>query len=63
TTMGKGNVKDLVPRDSTPMPFLGHLKEQMGSPGRTRETVCMIENLGEVHKMRAQEDKGDMDVG
>ncbi|GJU93367.1 hypothetical protein Tco_1318123 [Tanacetum coccineum] len=60
--MGKGNVKDPVPRDSTPTPFLGHLKEQMGSPCRTRETVCMIENLGEVHKMRAQEDEGDMDV-
>ncbi|GJT39664.1 hypothetical protein Tco_0939529 [Tanacetum coccineum] len=63
TTMGKGNIKDPVPRDSKPTPFLGHLKEQMGIPCKTRETVCMIENVREVYKMRAQEDEGDMDVG
>ncbi|GJW77387.1 ribonuclease H-like domain-containing protein [Tanacetum coccineum] len=32
-------------------------------PYRTRETVCMIENPGEVHKLKDQEDEGDMDVG
>nr|GEZ20043.1 hypothetical protein [Tanacetum cinerariifolium] len=42
---------------------LRHLKEQIGSPYRTREPVCMIENPREVHKMKAQEDEGDMDVG
>ncbi|GJT39665.1 hypothetical protein Tco_0939530 [Tanacetum coccineum] len=40
-----------------------HLNEQIGSPYRTRETICMIENPKEVHKMKAQEDEGDMDVG
>ncbi|GKA42267.1 hypothetical protein Tco_0734927 [Tanacetum coccineum] len=30
TTFGKENMKDLVPRDLPPTPFLGHLKEQMG---------------------------------
>ncbi|GJS01075.1 retrovirus-related pol polyprotein from transposon TNT 1-94 [Tanacetum coccineum] len=63
TTMGKENMKEPVPRDLPPTPFLGHLKEQIGIPYRTRETVCMIENPGEVHKMKAQEDEGDMDVG
>ncbi|GJR15248.1 hypothetical protein Tco_0797900 [Tanacetum coccineum] len=61
--MGKGNMKEPVPRDLPHMPFLGHLKEQMGSPFRTRETIYMIENPGEIHKMKAQEDEGDMDVG
>ncbi|GKE99636.1 hypothetical protein Tco_0022987 [Tanacetum coccineum] len=60
TTMGKENMKDPVPHDLPPTPFLGHLKEQIGSPYRTRETVCMIENPKEVHKMKAQEDEGDM---
>nr|GEU74541.1 hypothetical protein [Tanacetum cinerariifolium] len=46
-----------------PMPFLGHLKEQMGSPYRTREIVCMIENPEEAHKMKARKDERDMDVG
>ncbi|GJZ19281.1 zinc finger, CCHC-type containing protein [Tanacetum coccineum] len=63
TTMGKENMKEPVPRDLPPTPFLGHLKEQIGSPYRTRETVCMIENPGEVHKMKAREDEGDIDVG
>ncbi|GJX51019.1 hypothetical protein Tco_0277864 [Tanacetum coccineum] len=44
------------------MLFLGHLKEQIGSPYRNHEIVCMIENPKEVHKMKAQEDEGDMDV-
>nr|GEX54597.1 hypothetical protein [Tanacetum cinerariifolium] len=39
------------------------LKEQMVSPYKTRETVCMIENHGEVHKIKAHEDEGDIDVG
>ncbi|GJT70863.1 hypothetical protein Tco_1030149 [Tanacetum coccineum] len=62
-TMGKGTMKEPVPRDLPPTPFQGHLKEQMGSPYRTRKTVCMIENPGEVHKIKAQDDEGDMDVG
>ncbi|GJW20990.1 hypothetical protein Tco_0031612 [Tanacetum coccineum] len=37
-------------------------REQIGSPYRTRKTVCMIENPKEVHKLKAQEDEGDMDV-
>ncbi|GJW04162.1 hypothetical protein Tco_1563018 [Tanacetum coccineum] len=53
TTMGKGNMKEPVLRDLLPTPFLGHLKEQIGSPYRTIETVCMIENPGDVHKMKA----------
>ncbi|GJZ39183.1 hypothetical protein Tco_0585746 [Tanacetum coccineum] len=36
--MGKGNMKEPVPRDLPPTPFQGHLKEQMGSPYRTHET-------------------------
>nr|GEX74961.1 hypothetical protein [Tanacetum cinerariifolium]GEX74971.1 hypothetical protein [Tanacetum cinerariifolium] len=63
TTIGKENIKEPVPCDLPPTPFLGHLKEQIGIPYRTRETICMIENLGEVHKIKAQEDEGDMDVG
>ncbi|GJS03556.1 hypothetical protein Tco_0320064 [Tanacetum coccineum] len=62
TTMGKENMKEPVPSDLPPTPFLGHLKEQLGSPYRTRETVCMVENPWEVHKLKAQEDEGDMDV-
>nr|GEU63230.1 hypothetical protein [Tanacetum cinerariifolium] len=61
--MGKENMKEPVPHDLPPTPFLGHLKEQMGIPYRARKTVCMIENPREVHKIKAQEDKGDMDVG
>ncbi|GJW21918.1 hypothetical protein Tco_0032540 [Tanacetum coccineum] len=61
--MGKENMKEPVPRDLSPMPFLGHLKEQMGSPYRTRETVCMIGNPKKIHNVKAQEDEGDMDVG
>ncbi|GKD99279.1 hypothetical protein Tco_1387263 [Tanacetum coccineum] len=53
TTMGKENMKELVPRDLSPMPFLGHLKEQMGSPYRTRETVRMIGNPEEIHNAKA----------
>ncbi|GJT43356.1 hypothetical protein Tco_1512313 [Tanacetum coccineum] len=40
-----------------------HLKEQIGSPYKTRNIVCMIENSREVHKLKAREDEGDMDVG
>ncbi|GJR33068.1 hypothetical protein Tco_1109300 [Tanacetum coccineum] len=63
TIICKGNMKELVPHDLPPTPFLGHLKEQMGSPRRTRETIFMIGNPEKVHKMKAQEDDGDMDVG
>ncbi|GKD34326.1 hypothetical protein Tco_1249835 [Tanacetum coccineum] len=62
TTMGKENMKEPVPHNLPPTPFLGHLKEQMGSPCRARETVCMIGNPEEVHIMKAQENEGDMDV-
>ncbi|GJU81575.1 hypothetical protein Tco_1283940 [Tanacetum coccineum] len=62
-TMGKENMKEPVPRDLSPMPFLGHLKEQMGSPYRTREIVRMIGNPKEIHNAKAREDEGDMDVG
>ncbi|GJV72763.1 hypothetical protein Tco_1492758 [Tanacetum coccineum] len=61
--MGKENMKDSVPRDLPPTPFLGHLKEQIGSPYRTRETVHMIGNLEVIHNKKAQEDEGDMDIG
>ncbi|GJS42361.1 ribonuclease H-like domain-containing protein [Tanacetum coccineum] len=57
TTMGKENMKEPVPRNLPPTPFLGHLKEQMGSPYRTRETVCKIENLKKIHNEKAQEDE------
>ncbi|GKA30930.1 hypothetical protein Tco_0717235 [Tanacetum coccineum] len=60
--MGKENMKDQVPRDLPPTPFLGHLKEQMGSPYKTRETVCMNGNPEEIHNAKARDDKGDMDV-
>ncbi|GJY92433.1 hypothetical protein Tco_0508215 [Tanacetum coccineum] len=52
----------IVPRDLPPMPFLGHLKEQMGSPYRIHETVHMSGNPEEIHNEKAQEDEGDMDV-
>ncbi|GJY50332.1 hypothetical protein Tco_0441179 [Tanacetum coccineum] len=63
TTMGKEKMKEPVPRDLPPTPFLGHLKEQMGSPYRTRETIRMIKNPEEIHNEKAQEDEGDIDVG
>ncbi|GJW69874.1 putative ribonuclease H-like domain-containing protein [Tanacetum coccineum] len=37
-------------------------KKNNNSPYRNRKTVCMIENHGEVHKIKAQEDEGGMDV-
>ncbi|GKC11805.1 hypothetical protein Tco_1008587 [Tanacetum coccineum] len=60
--MGKENIKEPVPRDLSPTPFLGHLKEQMGSPYKTRKTVRMMGSPEEIHNAKAQEDKGDMDV-
>ncbi|GJW51587.1 Orf y [Tanacetum coccineum] len=63
TTMGKENMKEPVPHDLSPTPFPGHLKKQMGSPYRTREIVCMIENPEEIHNAKAQDDDEDMDVG
>ncbi|GJY67143.1 hypothetical protein Tco_0469381 [Tanacetum coccineum] len=57
-TMGKENMKDSVPHDLPPTPFLEHLKEQMGSPYRTREIVHMIGNPEEIHNEKAQEDEG-----
>ncbi|GJR91924.1 ribonuclease H-like domain-containing protein [Tanacetum coccineum] len=63
TTMGKENMKDLVPRDLPPTPFLGHLKEQIGIPYKTRETVCMNGNPEEIHNAKARDDERDMDVG
>ncbi|GJS34868.1 hypothetical protein Tco_0533250 [Tanacetum coccineum] len=61
--MGKGNMEKPIPYNLPPTPFQGHLKEQMGSPYRTCKTICMIENPKKVHKMKAKEDEGDMDVG
>ncbi|GKA37675.1 hypothetical protein Tco_0724240 [Tanacetum coccineum] len=61
--MGKENMKEPVPRDLSPTPFLGHLKEHMRNPYRTCETVRMIGNPEEIHNAKAQEDEGDMDVG
>ncbi|GJT04892.1 hypothetical protein Tco_0839354 [Tanacetum coccineum] len=63
TTMGKENMKEPVSHDLSPTPFLGHLKEQMGSLYRTRETVRMIENPEEIHNVKTREEEGDMDVG
>ncbi|GJU89319.1 Orf y [Tanacetum coccineum] len=62
-TMGKENMKESVPHDLPPTPFLKHLKKQMGSPYRTRKTVYMFGNPKEIHNEKAQEDEGDMDVG
>ncbi|GJS41088.1 diacylglycerol kinase 4-like protein [Tanacetum coccineum] len=62
TTMGKENIKEPVPRDLSPTPFLGHLKEQMGSPYRTRETIRMIGNPEEIHNVKAPKDEGVMDI-
>ncbi|GKE66189.1 hypothetical protein Tco_1520350 [Tanacetum coccineum] len=61
--MGKENMKDPVPRDLPPTPFLGHLKEQMGSPYRIHKTVRMIGNPKKIHNVKAQEDEGDINVG
>ncbi|GKE94760.1 hypothetical protein Tco_1579615, partial [Tanacetum coccineum] len=63
TTRGKENMKEPVPRNLSPTSFLGHLKEQMGSPYRTHKTVRMIRNPKEIYNARVQEDEGDMDVG
>ncbi|GJT15780.1 hypothetical protein Tco_0874486 [Tanacetum coccineum] len=59
-TMGMENMKESVPHDLPPTRFLGHLKEQIGSPYRTRETIYMIGNPEEIHNEKAQEDKGDI---
>ncbi|GJR40009.1 hypothetical protein Tco_1215693 [Tanacetum coccineum] len=63
TTMDKENTKEPVPRELPPTLFLRHLKEQMGSPYSTRETVRMIGNPEEIHNVKSQEEEGDMDVG
>ncbi|GKF84431.1 hypothetical protein Tco_0249329, partial [Tanacetum coccineum] len=44
TTIGKENMKEPVPHDLPPTPFLGHLKEQMGIPYRTLKTIRMNGN-------------------
>ncbi|GJR19413.1 hypothetical protein Tco_0967940 [Tanacetum coccineum] len=61
--MGKENMKEPVPHDLPPTPFLRHVKEQMGSPYRTRETVRMNGNPEEIHNAKARDDEGDIDVG
>ncbi|GJZ60361.1 hypothetical protein Tco_0616177 [Tanacetum coccineum] len=63
TTIGKENMKDSIPHDLLPTPFLGHLKEQIGSPYKTHKTIHMIGNPEEIHNEKAQEDERDMDVG
>ncbi|GJZ00931.1 calmodulin-interacting protein 111 isoform X1 [Tanacetum coccineum] len=62
TTMVKENIKEPVPRNLSPTPFLGHLKEQMGGPYRTRKTFRMIGNPEEIHNAKAHEDERDMDL-
>ncbi|GJZ20116.1 hypothetical protein Tco_0556706 [Tanacetum coccineum] len=62
TTIGKENMKEPVPHDLPPTPFLGHLKEQMGIPYRTLKTIRMNGNPKEIHNAKAQNDEGDMDV-
>ncbi|GJW48894.1 hypothetical protein Tco_0080540 [Tanacetum coccineum] len=62
-TKGKENIKEPVPCDLSPTSFLVHLREQMGSPYKTCETIRMIRNPEEIHNAKAQEDEGDMDVG
>ncbi|GKE15464.1 reverse transcriptase domain-containing protein, partial [Tanacetum coccineum] len=49
----KENMKESVPHELPPMLFLGHLKEQMGSPYRTRKTLHMIGNHEEIHNEKA----------
>ncbi|GJR65292.1 hypothetical protein Tco_0011357 [Tanacetum coccineum] len=61
--MDKENMKEPVPSDLPPTPFLGHLKEQIGSPYSTRETIHMIRNPEEIHNAKAHREEGDMDVG
>ncbi|GKD60187.1 hypothetical protein Tco_1297696 [Tanacetum coccineum] len=61
--MGKENMKESVPHNLSPTPFLGHLKEQMGSPYRTREIVHIIGNPEEMHNAKTQGEERDMDVG
>ncbi|GKA77547.1 hypothetical protein Tco_0784008, partial [Tanacetum coccineum] len=68
--MGKENVNEPVPHDLLvvqtyvpPTPFLEHLKGQIGSPYRTHEAVCSIGILEEIHKLKAQEDDGDINHG
>nr|GEX35843.1 hypothetical protein [Tanacetum cinerariifolium] len=68
--LGKESVKEPDPHDlpvfqtyAPPMPFLGHLKVQIGSPYRTQETVCAIGILEEIHENKAQGDKRDMKDG
>nr|GEY53272.1 hypothetical protein [Tanacetum cinerariifolium] len=39
------------------------LEKEFICPYRTRKTVCMIKNHGEVHNLKAREDEEDMDVG
>ncbi|GKD52808.1 hypothetical protein Tco_1286195 [Tanacetum coccineum] len=63
TTMGKENIKEPVPHDLSPTPFLVHLKEQIGSPYRTRKTIRMIGNPEEIHNVKAPKDEGVMDIG
>ncbi|GJU54339.1 hypothetical protein Tco_1228053 [Tanacetum coccineum] len=61
-TMDKENMKEPVPCDLPPTPFLETLKKQMGSPYRTHETIRMIGNPKEIHNEKAQEDERNMDI-
>ncbi|GJZ78677.1 hypothetical protein Tco_0643514 [Tanacetum coccineum] len=63
TTMDKENMKEPVPHDLPHTPLLGHLKEQIGSPYSTRETIHMIRNPEEIHNAKAHREERDMDVG
>ncbi|GKD38430.1 hypothetical protein Tco_1258637, partial [Tanacetum coccineum] len=63
TTMDKENMKEPIPRNLSPTPFLGPMKEQIGSPYRTLKTVRMNINPEEIHNAKDRDDEGDMDVG
>ncbi|GJT33203.1 reverse transcriptase domain-containing protein [Tanacetum coccineum] len=63
TTMGKENVKELVPHDLPVVQTYVPPPKFLGSPSRTHETVCMMGILEEIHKMKAQEDEGNTDDG
>ncbi|GJV84176.1 hypothetical protein Tco_1524074 [Tanacetum coccineum] len=62
TTIGKENMNEPVPRDLPPTPFLGHLKEQIGSPYQCCKYRPWWTNPEKVNKMKAWKDEGDIDV-
>ncbi|GJW19249.1 hypothetical protein Tco_0026685 [Tanacetum coccineum] len=63
TTIGKENVKEPVPHDLPVVQTYVPPTKFLGSPSRTHETICMMGIPEEIHKMKAQEDKGNMNDG